>query len=472
MKRRLLESILALVIVLGLLPTAALATGGGAETGETVVKMGYVPSGVKKNDDGSYENINSTIQYKITSEADGNQTLTFWSDAGNAAFPSFKIETQALTADGKTVQTNDAKYYTPADNVAEDEKSTYPNGYVTDTNKVKHGLDKDYIPYLWCTGDVYHYSKLPWYSFKDITKVVFKDSITSIGQFTVCHLPKLEKVVIENKDCNIGGNAIFFNPGQQTSSLLTVTLPIGTTLATNAVYGATSVKYSFKEVEEFESDKQSFFTADATPSKDAVQNVLNIVAAWASAARAQLEGDLIPGSEQSYIARLNEYAKAHGLSEMDSSEIVTGECPATTGIHYELCSYDGGKTYALRFYADDSSDGKMTDYKVGERIVAIPTPGFARMWADEGIGPYGCRGRLGERADRGKRNSPAKHRRVSLTEEGERIIPWIRSRRLPEARHQSCSSRHRRPETTRRKRCLPAHPNGLRRCGGGYGRWP
>ena len=172
-------------------------------------------------------------------------------------------------------------------------------------------------------------------------------------------------MVIENKDCNVGARAIYVNPNQQTSLMLTVTLPISATLATNAVYGATSVKYSFKEVEEFENEKLSFFAADAIPLKNDVQCVLNTVAAWPSAARAQLESDLIPGSEQSYMAKLNEYARAYGLSEMDSSEIITGVCPVTDGIHYELRSYDGGKTYALRFYADDSSDGKMTDYKVG-----------------------------------------------------------------------------------------------------------
>ena len=67
MKRRLLASILAFVIVLGLLPTAALATGENAGS-ETVVEQGCVPSGVKKNDDGSYQPIDSTIQYKPYSD--------------------------------------------------------------------------------------------------------------------------------------------------------------------------------------------------------------------------------------------------------------------------------------------------------------------------------------------------------------------------------------------------------------------
>ena len=591
MKRRLLASILAFVIVLGLLPTAALATDGAAETGETVVLTGYVPSGVKKNDDGSYANINSTIQYKITSEADGNQTLTFWSKNGNAKFPTFKIETQALTADGTTVQTSGASAYTSAQSVAANEKDTYPNGYVTDTADNKHALDAAYIPYLWCTGNVYHYSKLPWYGNREkITKVVFEESIAAFGQFTVCHMPNLKEVVIKNENCQVGGNAIYFNEGQQQSSLITVTLPIGAIekLAKNAVSQATSVRYSFNEVEtyketyadvfngtnaekaqeawndyqafpdaakqqlqadtigeigityyeklvelaeagkintstvvedalckgsetvryelstndggdtyrlrfynltgdgvmpnyvvssssemcyskamawyapkyrekiteiiydtsitqtgeltaahfthcqsiefrnpdvtiskntvhynngqkvpevlhlhisaktasawyggwrsddngvskaefdkyvsisyyeveEFEKNNQDFFAAETTPSKEDVQVAWNTVAAWPSAARAQLERDLIPGGEQSYMARLNVYAKEHGLSEMDSSEIVTGVCPATTGIHYELRSYDGGKTYALRFYADSSSNGKMANYVV------------------------------------------------------------------------------------------------------------
>lgn len=79
MKRRILASLLSLVMMLSLLPTTAFATEvNGEDAGsETVVEQGYVPSGVKKNDDGSYENIDSEIKYKITNEADGNQTLTF-----------------------------------------------------------------------------------------------------------------------------------------------------------------------------------------------------------------------------------------------------------------------------------------------------------------------------------------------------------------------------------------------------------
>ena len=593
MKRRLLASILAFVIVLGLLPTAALATDGAAETGETVVLTGYVPSGVKKNDDGSYANINSTIQYKITSEADGNQTLTFWSKNGNAKFPTFKIETQALTADGTTVQTSGASAYTSAQSVAANEKDTYPNGYVTDTADNKHALDAAYIPYLWCTGNVYHYSKLPWYGNREkITKVVFEESIAAFGQFTVCHMPNLKEVVIKNENCQVGGNAIYFNEGQQQSSLITVTLPIGAIekLAKNAVSQATSVRYSFNEVEtyketyadvfngtntekakaqeawnayqafsnaakqqlqvdtigetettyyaklmelakagkintstvvedalckcsetvryelstndggdtyrlrfydltgdgvmpnyvvssssemcyskamawyapkyrekiteiiydtsitqtgeltaahfthcqsiefrnpdvtiskntvhynngqkvpevlhlhisaktasawyggwrsddngvskgefdkyvsisyyeveEFEKDNQDFFTAVTTPSREVVQAAWNTVAAWPAAARAQLKSDLIPDTQQSYMERLNEYAEEYELGDLDSAEIITGVCPATEGIHYELRSYDGGKTYALRFYADSSSNGKMANYVV------------------------------------------------------------------------------------------------------------
>ena len=94
MKRRLLASLLSLVMMLSLLPATAFATEvNGEDAGsETVVKQGYVPSGVKKNDDGSYQPIDSAIQYKITKEADGSHTLTFGSDSGNVAFPTFNTE--------------------------------------------------------------------------------------------------------------------------------------------------------------------------------------------------------------------------------------------------------------------------------------------------------------------------------------------------------------------------------------------
>ena len=576
MKRRLLASLLSLVMMLSLLPATAFATEVNVEDAgsETVVKQGYVPSGVKKNDDGSYQPIDSTIQYKITREADGSHTLTFWSNSGNVAFPTFNTEQQVLASDG-TVW-NRASYKT--------DDATCPGGYVKDSDGTKHAVDKDYADkYMYCTGDVYHYSKLPWYGNREkITKVVFEESITAFGQYTVCHMPKLEEVVIKNENCQIGSNAIYFNKGQQTSSQLTIMLSSKATLDKRAVANATSLRYqftdveayketyadvfngtntekakaqeawnayqafsdaakqhlqadtigetkityyaklmelanngtintyevfasgdcpgsttthyelssndgnqtfvlrfyadegsngqmtdliindkerpathysnapwyqygpkivkviydtsitrtgyltaahfynctrfeflnpnvevtnytihyndhikagavevytaaanmptsciaykyeedsakvtfSFKTVSDFEAANAAFFTATETPEKAEVEAAMSTVAAWTSAQRTQLERDLIPGTQQSYMARLNAYAKEHGMSEMDSSEIVTGVCPVTPGIHYELRSHDGGKTYALRFYADSSSNGKMADYIV------------------------------------------------------------------------------------------------------------
>ena len=111
-------------MVLSLLPTAVFAADDEANgSSENVVKEGYVPSGVKKNDDGSYQPIDSTIQYKITEEADGSHTLTFWSDSGNVAFPTFNTEQQVLASDG-TVG-NRASYKT--------DDTTYPGGYVEDS---------------------------------------------------------------------------------------------------------------------------------------------------------------------------------------------------------------------------------------------------------------------------------------------------------------------------------------------------
>ena len=576
MKRRLLASLLSLVMMLSLLPATAFATEvNGEDAGsETVVEQGHVPSGVKKNDDGSYQPIDSTIQYKITKEADGSHTLTFWSDSGNVAFPTFNTEQQVLASDGKVW--NRASY--------KNDDATYPGGYVEDSDGTKYAVDENYkSSYMYCTSNVYHYSKLPWYGNREkITKVVFEESITAFGQYTVCHMPKLEEVVIKNENCQVGSNAIYFNKGQQTSSQLTIMLSSKATLDKRAVANATSLRYqftdvetyketyadvfngtntekakaqeawnayqafsdaakqqlqadtigkteityyaklmelanngtintyevfasgdcpgsttthyelssndgnqtfvlrfyadegsngqmtdliindeerpathysnapwyqyrdkivkviyaesitrtgyltaahfynctrfeflnpnvevtnytihyndhikagavevytaaanmptsciaykyeedsakvtfSFKTVSDFEAANAAFFIATETPEKAAVEAVMSTVAAWTSAQRTQLERDLIPGTQQSYMARLNAYAKVHGMSEMDSSEIVTGVCPVTPGIHYELRSHDGGKTYALRFYADSSSNGKMADYVV------------------------------------------------------------------------------------------------------------
>lgn len=65
MKRRLLAGVLTFVMMFSLLPATAFATeANGEDAGsETVVEQGYVPSGVEKKSDGTYENIPSNIQY-------------------------------------------------------------------------------------------------------------------------------------------------------------------------------------------------------------------------------------------------------------------------------------------------------------------------------------------------------------------------------------------------------------------------
>ena len=367
MKRRLLAGVLTFVMMFSLLPATAFATeANGEDAGsETVVEQGYVPSGVEKKSDGTYENIPSNIQYKITEDTDGNQTLTFWSDASNAAFPTFNIEAQALTADGATVQVKNGSAYTSAGSVAEDDKGTYPNGYVTDKDGTKRALDANYIPYLWCTGDVYHYSKLPWYGYRNnITKVVFEESIAAFGRFTVCHMPKLEEVVIKNENCQVDGNAIYFNAegssngGYQTSSQLTIMLSSKARLAKGAVANATSLRYQFTDVESYKETYADVFDGTNTDTEKA-QEAWDAYQAFSDAAKQQLKEDTIGETEITYYAKLMELANNGTINTYEV--FASGNCPGSTTTHYELSSNDGNQTFVLRFYADEGSDGRMTD---------------------------------------------------------------------------------------------------------------
>ena len=357
MKRRLLASLLSLVMMLSLLPATAFATEvNGEDAGsETVVEQGHVPSGVKKNDDGSYQPIDSTIQYKITKEADGSHTLTFWSDSGNVAFPTFNTEQQVLASDGKVW--NRASY--------KNDDATYPGGYVEDSDGTKYAVDENYkSSYMYCTSNVYHYSKLPWYGNREkITKVVFEESITAFGQYTVCHMPKLEEVVIKNENCQVGSNAIYFNKGQQTSSQLTIMLSSKATLDKRAVANATSLRYQFTDVETYKETYADVFNGTNT-EKAKAQEAWNAYQAFSDAAKQQLQADTIGKTEITYYAKLMELANNGTINTYEV--FASGDCPGSTTTHYELSSNDGNQTFVLRFYADEGSNGQMTDLIIND----------------------------------------------------------------------------------------------------------
>lgn len=353
MKRRLLASILAFVIVLGLLPTALAAEENGENAGsEAVVKQGYVPSGVEKKSNGTYENIYSGIQYKITEDKNGNETLTFSSDSKGATFPKFNTENQVITSDSNEVKTSGA--------------GSYKDGHVTATDGKNYGLDTEYVQnFMWCTSNVYHYSKLPWYGNREkITKVVFEESITAFGQFTVCHMPNLKEVVIKNKDCNVGSNAIYFNEDQQKSSQLTIILSSKATLVKGAVVNATSLRYQFTDVETYKETYADVFNGTNT-EKAKAQEAGNAYQAFPDAAKKQLQADTIDETGITYYAKLMELANNGTINAY--TVFKRGDCPDSTTTHYELSSNDGNRTFVLRFYADEGSDGKMTDLIIDDK---------------------------------------------------------------------------------------------------------
>ena len=121
MKRRLLASLLTLVMMLSLLPTAALAKNvsdlGGALTG-------YIPIGATGTVNGGDRALkhSDTVRYTMAQNDDGTYTLTL----SGGAIPSYKIENPVVAKDGTVGDRHT------------DDTANYPNGYVLDEDNVKH----------------------------------------------------------------------------------------------------------------------------------------------------------------------------------------------------------------------------------------------------------------------------------------------------------------------------------------------
>lgn len=121
MKRRLLASILAFVIVLGLLPTAAWAKNV-SDLGEALT--GYIPIGATGTVNGGNRALkySNTVSYAIAKNDDGTYTLTL----SGGAIPSYKTENPVVAKDGTV------------GNRLTDDTANYPNGYVLDENNGRH----------------------------------------------------------------------------------------------------------------------------------------------------------------------------------------------------------------------------------------------------------------------------------------------------------------------------------------------
>ena len=146
MGSKLLKSLMSVVLVIGLMPTLALAddtTSGNDATPQAgdVVQEGNVLVGATGSvDAGNRTPKYNDVTYKITLN-DDLQTYTLTFD-GNGEIPTYYTESQGTAADG----TEGAA--TPAWKVSEADQSAYPQGYVTDNDGNKHALPSEKMTYI------------------------------------------------------------------------------------------------------------------------------------------------------------------------------------------------------------------------------------------------------------------------------------------------------------------------------------
>ena len=162
MKRRLLASILAFVIVLSLLPTAVLAEDQGEDgfQGITIATEGY--SATNYGVDSKHLGTSTTISYKIDKD-----TLYI---EGNGDIPNYS-NTEAQTSN-------------------------------------------------------LYFKKADWYTSRDsIKRVVIGAGITQVGELTITNMTKLESIEIQGKDVTLVNGAVNNYEGNNNQTL-TVTVPL------------------------------------------------------------------------------------------------------------------------------------------------------------------------------------------------------------------------------------------------------
>ena len=304
MKRRLLASLLTLVMMLSLLPTAALAKNlsdlGGALTG-------YIPIGATGTVNGGDRALkhSDTVRYTMAQNDDGTYTLTL----SGGAIPSYKIENPVVAKDGTVGDRHT------------DDTANYPNGYVLDEDNVKHevpSLTED--PYRYSTETGCYYQTLPWYAANDISKVVFDESVTAIGSNVLDHMPNLTEIEIKNSSCVISGGAISYYAHLPQKDVV-IKASAGVKNLEQMVSARSEdmkevnakVTFSYYEAEDFIQQYASIWTltkANAEENRAAIEAAYSAYLALPSAAKKQIDETVMPDAEETYGAHMKTLAQS------------------------------------------------------------------------------------------------------------------------------------------------------------------
>lgn len=353
MGKRLLSVMLALLMVVSLLPMSAMANGEDGITVET----GCILIGATREENGTLSpKTNSNVTYAITQTSDETYTLTF---SGNGEIPDYYTENQGYTNDGTEIYK--------------------VNGTWQNKDGVSDGFSEGPVntngTYRWCTYDRAYYRSTQWDDFntehKDaITKVVFEEDITGIGQFTLFNMTGVTEVVIENPNCDISNNAVYFNSVNSPGCTITVDSKaykdniVGYYKMAEENKG--EISYSISDAVAFANEKQNLLSLN-----DAQTNKADILAAYEE----YMEGNevfrdavdsasvTVGGGETTTFgaAFAAVYKEVTGT---DPSNIVLQGNVQDSTVMYELTkNEDGDDTLTLRFY-DPTGNGQMPDFAI------------------------------------------------------------------------------------------------------------
>ena len=303
MKRRLLASLLTLVMMLSLLPTAALAKNVSDLGG---VLTGYIPIGATGtvNDGDRALKYSDTVSYAIAQNDDGTYTLTL----SGGAIPSYKTENPVVAKDG-----------TVGDRLTND--TSYPGGYVLDKDGNKHEvpiLTED--PYRYSTETGCYYQTLPWYAANDISKVVFEDSVTAIGSNVLDHMPNLTTIEIKNSKCAVSSGAISYY-GHLPLKDVVIKASAGVKNLDRMVSAKSDdrdkvnakVTFSYYEAEDFIQKNASIWTltkANAEENRTEIEAAYSAYLALLDAAKKQIDETVMPDAQETYGAHMKTLAQS------------------------------------------------------------------------------------------------------------------------------------------------------------------
>ena len=383
MKKRVLSAALALCILLGLLPTAAFAQeGGGTEPAEPVETAGILIGATGSIvEDNRAPKLSTDVYYAITSNGDGTYTLTF---SGKGEIPDYYTEGQGTAEDGTEGKTGGRSQGST------DYDPDYPNGFVLDTDDQKHALPASSEDvYRYCTSDKAHYQLTQWNrsQYKDqISRVVFKEDITYIGRYTLFSMEGVTSIEIQNPDCVVSDNAIYYNA--VTPPACTIILDSTASWKSNSVgyhdnvTEKGTVSYRYPDAEAFVEKYSGLLSQE-----NVEENKADIEAAYAE----YMAGNTVfRNAVDSAEVMVNGTKTTFGEAFDAVYEAATGTDPDTIArkgfvlestVQYELTTDDDGTTYTLRFF-DESGDGKMPDFVIDEDNKSNPKRYQFAPWYD------------------------------------------------------------------------------------------